>query len=340
MAAAPAQSQTGGRSADLDLFKTLLIWGMISAHCIQLLAFRPGAAAQVISTFINLISFSGFMFAFGLGVGLSKRDKSWGQRLWPVVLLLAATFVSEIAFNFLVDRKPLNADLLVPLFTMSRLYGWSEFLASFAVLYLLIALIRPVLVSIATRWPLLIVAIAACFASTWLVVDFDVPLIATIVGTTRFASFPLLAYLPWFLVGIAFGRDRARPAWFDWALGLIGTAAFCYFVYRYGGELPGRFPPTILWVVGAALPILIYLAASRGLARLPLPHWLSAPGRHVLAALIVSNLAIFGIRYFYGFGLGKWWWTPILAAALIAVVTAWSVMLDTRKRTARAALAA
>ena len=60
-----------GRAADLDLLKTLLVWGMITAHCIQLLAFRPRPPALVISDVTNLITFSGFMFAFGLGVGLS-----------------------------------------------------------------------------------------------------------------------------------------------------------------------------------------------------------------------------------------------------------------------------
>ena len=62
--ARPAPSS--GRAADLDLLKTLLVWGMITAHCIQLLALRPKPPALVISDFINLITFSGFMFAFGV----------------------------------------------------------------------------------------------------------------------------------------------------------------------------------------------------------------------------------------------------------------------------------
>lgn len=322
-----------GRAADLDLLKTLLVWGMITAHCIQLLAFRPKPPALAISNFINLITFSAFMFAFGLGVGLSKRDKGWGQRLWPVLLLLLATWISELAFTALVDKKPLTLDLLIPLFTLSRLYGWSEFLASFTVLYLFIAVARPLLVRIATMPLLLVAAILLCFASTWIVVSEDVPLLATIVGTTNFASFPLLAYLPWFLVGIAFGRDRSRPRWFDWLAAAIATGAFAYVLWRQGGELPGRFPPTILWVVGPALPILLYLVASRAIAGTGrLSQLLLAPGRHVLASLLLSNLIIFGLRNQLGYRLGAWWWTPILAVGMIVAATLWSAALDLRQK--------
>lgn len=306
----------------------MLVWGMITAHCIQLLAFHPKSPAETISVFINLITFSGFMFAFGYGVGLSKRTKDWGQRLWPVLLLLLATWVSELAFEMLVDRKTLTPDLLVSLLTLSRLYGWSEFLASFTVLYLIIAIARPVLVALGSNWLLLVLAIAACFASTYVVVSQDIPAMATIVGTRNFASFPVLAYLPWFLVGIAFARRPQLPRWIEWALAAIGTGAFAYIVWRNGGELPERFPPSIIWVVGAALPLVIYLLIARGLARLPIPAGLLQPGRHVLAALLVSNLTIFALRWWQGYRLGAWWWTPVLAGGLIVLVTIWCALLD------------
>lgn len=302
---------------------------MITAHCIQLLAFRPKPPAETISVFINLITFSGFMFAFGYGVGLSKRSKGWRQRLWPVLLLLIATWVSELAFELLVDKKPLTPDVLLPLFTLGRLYGWSEFLASFAMLYLIIVVARPLLVAIGSSW-LLLVAILACFASTFLVISQDVPLLATLVGTRNFASFPILAYLPWFLAGIAFARQPDLPRWLEWVLAAASTGVFAYLVWRHGGELPERFPPSIAWVVGAALPLLIYLMAARGLSRLQLPTILLQPGRHVLAALLLSNLAIFGLRWWQGYRLGAWWWTPILAVGLIVLVTIWCALLDWR----------
>src|SRR5206468_3619827 len=106
---------------------------------------------------------------------LSKRSKGWARRLRPVLLLLVATWVSELAFEVLVDKKPLTPDLLLPLFTLSRLYGWSEFLASFTVLYLIIAVARPLLVAIGSSWLLLVIATLACLASTYVVSSQDIP---------------------------------------------------------------------------------------------------------------------------------------------------------------------
>jgi hypothetical protein len=319
------------RSADLDLFKTMLVWGMITAHCIQLLAFRPRPAAMAISDVVNLITFSGFMFAFGWGLGLSRgMPKSWWARLYPVLLLGLATWVSEFAFMALVERVRVTPELVWNILTFSRLYGWSEFLASFFVLYAIIALGRPWLVAIGERWWLMVPAAIACLAASWIVVSRDIPLLATLVGTTNFASFPIIPYLPWFLLGIFYARNPAHPRAADWVLAAVGTA-LCALWTAYYGEYPGRFPPTVLWIIGPALILLVYLMLARLVGRLRVPTVLLGTGRHVLAALLLSNLIIFGLRYLVGFKLGQWWWTPILAVSIIAIVTLWAWVLDLRK---------
>ncbi len=334
-------SRTGvgasGRAADLDLFKTMLVWGMITAHCIQLLSFRPRPAALVISDVVNLITFSGFMFAFGWGLGLSRGPpKSWGARLKPVLLLGLATWVSEFAFMALVDKARFTPELIWNILSFSRLYGWSEFLASFFVLYLVIAVARSVLISIGERWYLMVAAAFACLAATWIVVSRDIPLLATIVGTTNFASFPLLPYLPWFLLGIFYARNPAHPRAADWVIAATATG-LCALWTAYYGEYPGRFPPTVLWVAGPALLLLLYLVVARVIARhIRIPATLLGTGRHVLAALLVSNLIIFSLRYLVGYRLGQWWWTPILAVSIIMAVTLWAWGLDAwRARQAR-----
>lgn len=340
-----SSSQTGvgapARSADLDLFKTMLVWGMITAHCIQLLAFRPKPAAVAVSDIVNLITFSGFMFAFGWGLGLSRGvPKSWWARLKPVVLLAAATLVSEFAYMAFVEKARFTPELLWNMITFSRLYGWSEFLASFAVLYLFIAVARPVLVTIGERWYLMVPAVVACLAATLIVISRDIPLLATIVGTTNFASFPIVPYLPWFLLGIFFARNPERRGAIEWVLAAVGTGLFALWAAYYG-EYPGRFPPTVLWIVGPALVLLAYFTFARFVGgRFRIPSALLGTGRHVLAALLVSNLIIFGLRYLFGFRLGQWWWTPILAVATIAFVTLWAWVLDWWRSRSRGALRA
>jgi hypothetical protein len=317
------------RAAYLDLFKTLLIYGMVSTHVVQLLAARPPRWLVGYTDFINLITFSGFMLAFGLGVGLSTREgRSLVERLTPVLMLLAATYISSLAFVILVDERPLAPALLTDLFSLRVLYGWSEFLASFFTLYLLIALARPLLILLAANVWILAAVVTLCLVATLVTASIDLPLLATLVGTTNYASFPIIPYLPWFLVGIHISRRGGGTNVIEWLLAAWATAAFGWVLVRTGG-LPQRFPPSALWIVGAALPLALYLAVSRfTVPRLTIPAFLLAPGRHVLASLVVSNLVIFAIRYIYGKPLRGWLWPLLAGAALLALVTAWSAALD------------
>jgi len=319
------------RALYLDLFKTVLVWGMVSAHVVQLLGLRLGDGASAFSDYINLVSFSGFMLAFGLGIGLSRsrRYVGWWQRLRPVLVMLLAVYISSFGFALLHDRKTLEPNWVIDLLSFRVLFGYSEFLASFLVLYLLIALARPLLIDFAENTVLLTLAIVLCFASTWVTTDQLLPFAGTLVGHRKYASFPLLAYLPWFLVGIRLGRrDGVLPP-LDFALALIATGCFAWFFWRAGFTLPERFPPTILWVVGPALFLALYLVACRVITDWSnVPRWLLAPGRHVLAALLVSNLAIFTIGRLTYKPVHSTWMAALVAIAILAFVTLWGCGID------------
>lgn len=315
-------SQAPGRSAELDLFKTLLVIGMIATHVIQLVGRQLPDWTDRFAEMVNLVTFSGFMLAFGLGLGLARgAGKPLMARLRPVVLLLVAAWVSSFAFALLVDRERLTAELALDVLSMRRLFGWSEFLATFFVLYLVVALARPVLVGIATRPSTLAMATALCFA-TWLTLDQGWPLTAALIGTTRFASFPLIPYLPWFLVGIAIGRDGGRLHWWHWLLAGIASTWLAWSISQTG-EWPGRFPPTVLWIVGPALPILLYLALAKWLTWLwTLPGWMTVPGRHVLSFLLASNLMLFASRRLWGRPVDEVWLWLAASAGIIGLIGA------------------
>lgn len=51
------------REKGIDLFKAILVIGMILGHVFQLLA-RNNQITNLIIKYINLISFSGFLFCF------------------------------------------------------------------------------------------------------------------------------------------------------------------------------------------------------------------------------------------------------------------------------------
>lgn len=312
------------RLTELDLFKSLLVVGMVAAHVLQLLGRSMPGWTDGFSEFINLVTFSGFLLAMGIGLGLARqRKRPWLPRLWPVLMLLVATYVSSFAFALLVDRERLTNDLIVDVLIFRRLFGWSEFLASFFVLYAVIAVARPVLVWVGSHIVALLIAIVLCLASTGLVVEDGWPF-ATLVGTRAYASFPVLAYLPWFLVGISLGRASGKLTLWHGAIACLGTGWMLWGLLETG-ILPERFPPTPGWIVGPALALLVYLLVAKAIARwLVVPGWITVSGRHVLSFLLLSNLGIFSLRYFEGrLVLNVWSWLGLTAAILAVIGAGW-----------------
>jgi hypothetical protein len=312
-------SPTSNRAADLDLLKTLLVVGMVGAHVIQLITFRARPEAAIFAEYANLVSFSGFLFAFGIGLGLPKpegRKRSLWRQLRPSLLLLLAVYASSFAFALLVDRKKLDTQLILDVVTMQRLFGWSEFLATFFMLSLLTLVARPALLAIGRNPWLLAAATLACLATTFYSTGAIVPLLPTLVSHNGFANFPLLPYLPWFLLGIWYGSHPVRAWHFVPALAMSG---YLYGVTMQTGQFPNRFPPTILWIVGPAAILLAYLWLCRFVAaRVRLPDVLLTPGRHVLSFLVLSNIGFFATRYFMG--------KPV-RTTLIAVLVTFGVLV-------------
>lgn len=329
----------GTRRQDLDLFKTLLVVPMIGAHVVQLITLNPRLEARVFAEYANLVSFSGFLFAFGIGLGLPKPDRapaSVAARLRPVLLLLLAVCASSFGFAVLVDRTPITIDLVLDIVSMRRLFGWSEFLATFFMLSLLMLVARPALLAIGRNPWLLVAASALALWSTQLVTDAIVPLLPTLVGHTGFANFPLLPYLPWFLLGIWYGSRPVR-AWH--LIPALSVTAWLFWFTWQAHSFPQRFPPTVMWVVGPAAILLAYLAACRWVAdRWRVPDILLVPGRHVLSFLVVSNLCLFATRHLLGRPVRNSLVAMLVATAiLVALTVGWWLIERRRKATVRSA---
>lgn len=319
---ATTDMQPPARLAHLDLFKTVLVCGMVTAHVIQLLGSRLGPGLIEFAEFINLLAFSGFMLAFGVGLGASRDRDRPRPLLWrfrPAIVMLASVYLSSLAFVVLVERGRVTQALLLDMLTLRVLFGYSEFLATFFVLYVLVALARPVFRAVAAHPAGLLVAVLVCLATTWIETDWIVPLAGTIVGNTNFATFPLLPYLPWFLLGIHLGmRQQGSPNLLVLLLALCATSAFAAWS---SGELPQRFPPTILWVLGPALPLLLGLAACKSMSeRVQISQLALVIGRHVLLALLLSNVAIFALRFRFGTPIRADWAAILASLALLVAI--------------------
>lgn len=312
------------RDASLDLLKTLLVCGMIFAHVVQLLgneALMPIAAGPV-SDYFNLITFSGFMLTFGMGVGLGGTgpSKPLLRKIRPAISILLATYISSLGFVLLVQKQPLSLVLLANLLSLRVLFGYSQFLATFFTLYLVIALARPTLVRISSKPWMLAPAIVICAAMTLVATSFRFPLLGTVISSTSFQNFPLASYIAWFLIGVAISLNNGRPrAWL--VIAAAAATGSCLWHVGTHGNLPRRFPPSALYVFGPALILFGYVAFARLVARgVRIPGLLVVPGRRVLTFLVLSNLAIFAMNNLFGQALEDSWRAGVMAAGLIVAI--------------------
>ena len=124
------------------------------------------------------------------------RQRGLAERTRPVVLLLLAVWVSSFGYLLLVEREAITRGLAQNVLTMRVLYGWSEFLTTFLVLYLLIAVARPLLLALGTHPRWLVAASVLGLASTMVTTDRFLPLAGGVIGHEAYPNFPLLAYLP------------------------------------------------------------------------------------------------------------------------------------------------
>jgi hypothetical protein len=122
--------------------------------------------------------------------------------------------------------------------------------------------------------------------------------LAPLLGTRDFASFPVLQYLPYYIVGMLFAKHRIGWDWRVLTGTLIATGAFVWkWQSAEGNVLPERFPPSLWWIIGPALLLYGYYLLSRLMERYPAPFVpLEAMGRNVLWFLVMSNVLIFAVK--------------------------------------------
>lgn len=128
------------RNLELDLFKLLLVVGMIAAHVFQLLhnGKSNGSMIWMFSTYINAITFSGFLLAFGCATQLAylrkTKDKILrGKLMRNGIRLLIAFYISGLAYTFFVSHN-LGMMETIKILCLWQIPGYSEFLLSFAML--------------------------------------------------------------------------------------------------------------------------------------------------------------------------------------------------------------
>ncbi|AZN38610.1 acyltransferase family protein [Paenibacillus albus] len=291
------------RERAIDLFKGLLVLGMVYCHTLQFFSDQQVYPnGQRVIDVINLITFSGFVFSFGYVSQLAYYTKTFRQAaprmLVAAVKTLGAFYVSGLAYRLFIDGKLLSWATVRPILLLEDMPGWSEFLWSFTYLMIVGLILFVPLKALAGRRWLGFAAAGLLLLTTWLPYgSIHAMKLGPLIGTRDFASFPVLQYFPYYLIGILFARYRI--GW-DWRV-LVGAAAasgaFLWRLISHDGALPERFPPSVWWIVGPALLLYGYYLLGKLLERYPAPFVVfETMGRNVLWYLVMSNVIIFALK--------------------------------------------
>lgn len=311
----------------LDLLKGILVLGMVAAHIVQ---FFPsgGSASAGFSNYINLITFSGFMFVFGCTCSIAYLFKdipypALAKKLSRgFVRTLVAFYISGIAFAFFVAGECTPASI-IRILTLQYIPGYSEFLLSFAFIFPFLFAVKP-LANRLNGLSCIILVILSLFSCS---LQFDtsfLPALGVFIGGNTFFCFPILSYVSYFVAGAYLSKKKESLNWMVLITACAGTLAFCMFAWQ-AQALPNRFPPSALWVMGGYLFVYAYWLACRKVKRWNIVRAAEAVGAKSLQYLVASNVSIFLAFWLLsqtGLGLGGTplvvFWVLLFAACMAA----------------------
>ena len=287
------------RVRKIDLLKGILVLQMVLGHCFQFFGDIENVrwTANVV-TYVNLMTFSGFLFCFGYVANLVYLQQDF-KRAVPKILknvlrCLLAFYLSSFFYMIFVDGMALRADKVLDILLFRHLAGWSEFLLSFVLVMLMQIPLHLILRKIPDWAVALLMGIS--ILATFLPKQDIYPLFASVIDGRNGAFFPILQYSLYFYWGYLAAGHQKTPSRLLGLLPLAGTVYYLVSYVRTGVE-PSRFPLSAAYLIGGAgLVYLWYCLASL----LEEKEWkilrqVETVGKNSLWYLLLSNAVIFAV---------------------------------------------
>lgn len=294
------------RDNSIDFFKGVLISLMILAHVIQFFC-EENTIGFIISHYVNLTTFSGFFFIIGYTSQIAYFNKEDTQKSKSKILknsinLLFIYYISALSFRFFISEDLIENGIsgFLKILFLFDIPGYSEFLLSFFILSFFSFLFIKKLKTLTTVHKLMISVFCLFFSFLpleWLKIN----QLGLIIGSHEFASFPIIQYLPYFMIGTIFAKEKIEFKKFHFYISILCTLSFAFYVFLTH-EMPNRFPPNVLWIIGPAAFIYCYYIFSKKLNKsnyLDKFTLLTEIGASTLFYLIISNILIFAIKSNY-----------------------------------------
>lgn len=293
------------RNRAIDYEKGFIVALMVLDHVMAY--FGNGSGAQsVIMLIICAMAFSTFVFAYGRSVFLayySRNFKTAAPRMLGSALRSYLAFcISGIANNILCQEKNFSMNVIKKVALLKDIPSMSEFLIAFALLALVaLALFVPLKKLLEHKRAYWIVTFALLLSSFIPYGAIKNVHLGLLIGSEKFYLFPVLQYFPLFMAGLyvaKYGMNK-KSIWIGVSAVLTGVST----VYTALYGQPGRFPPTLLWLVMPALGIVLLDMLAEAINRWTAERTWAAKfmspvenmGCNSLYYLVTSNLMLFAM---------------------------------------------
>lgn len=297
--------QPGKRDMSLDILKGILTFFVITTHTFSFFPFQPVSyfSARLTNLYVVytcLPTFSCFILILGYLCYKAYIAKQMDKTLLfkklgkNFVKTMLTYYVSAISFVFFIKRS-LSPAVLKDILLLRYVVEYSEFILTFAFLYVVVFLFeKPLRRLNTTAWIILVVlSLASTFFPYELVKE---PLLAVFTGSTLFSSFSVFQYFCYFITGIYFAKNGIK--YNKWLMGASALAMLAFLVYRViYHDYPTRFPPSLLWIAGGAFFVYCGLLLCRRIPENRITRGLAYMGRESLYCMIFSNVVIFATHW-------------------------------------------
>lgn len=260
-------TENKNRYVSMDMMKGLLVLLMTLSHLTYCTKYYvTSTAVKYFNIYVNLTSFSGFVFCFGYvcwnAYIVSQRPNIERRMLISAGKVLAAFYISGIALTFFQGGTALEA--LKVLF-LQDIPSFSEFLYSFFIMYMLLLLTRNVLKELSLLKAGFLVS--ASFLLTWFPYEMvESALAVSIVGASEHSCFPIAQYSSYFIIGMLLAKKKI--IWNKWLFaGSISATGMFLWQALFADIFPKRFPPSILWIIGGYFVIYVYFLLFNWIAK-------------------------------------------------------------------------
>lgn len=317
--------------------KALLILGMLVAHSIDILSYflaensseRIDHFFKLISLFVNITAFSSFLFCFGYVFYLAYlRDLDHSRRRLAKngINTLIVYYLSTFGV-YVIEHRTVGFESAWNLLNFNHVGSYSEFLLAFFFISFLCIFAGRYMLKLTADYRILLLSSCLLLLSSFLIPYHLIPSqLGIFIGSTQFYSYPILLYLPYFLLGVYLARNNMV---FNKYV-LIGTAvlSFSGIVYLLIRGVPDRFPPSFFWLtISFFYTYCLYLFCTK-ISQYNLGLFFKRMGENTLLYLLISNLIFKYFEHYKPFNAG---WIGIFIAVGIACFTTNQIIKIVRK---------